>query len=376
MPLPHGTALLMAALLIVGGCSGEHEAEMSQAAAPATASTPPAVASAPVSGPTSLSLLRPKGSRCEWQRLSLPKREIRVIASFEGNCAGAQLAISPDQSKALILVDPQWRNGGYSAPGMTQPYAKEIPAGEGPMRLYEVAVETGAVTVLDLPTNGSPRDIGYNRQNTAVILTLEDVEDPTEARTALVFEGQRLPIPDDGEGIPALAHGFELVGNAWRRVETRATRVGADYSLGAAALRLNANRSSSSAEILSPHPDGDAIADPAVLIKLKAQAPHLTPDNGGDGQWLKLKGVDALVWEVAIEFVYSTGAVRFLAGDALLEPPGLGFTDGDLIAPVVRDRLLLITQAATGAYPRLYDTKTRTLLYSSDDAVATTFWPS
>lgn len=319
----------------------------------------------------SLSLLAPNGAQCEWIRLDLPAHQTRRIASFDGGCTGAGMAFPPDKTRALVWFDPELRSGSYSESDMTPPFVKTEPSKDATLRVYEVAVATGHVAALAQPPRGRISSFGYNTRNEAILLTEEEIPYSEESKPWLNFEGKQLPVPT-GEGGPELVHAFRLTGKQWQRIETKASLVGADYSPRTSVLDAARDLSPNSTDILSPHSEGQIVKEPALLEKLNAYAPSLA---SREGQWLRLESSSVLVWQVSFEFVYSTGALLFDDGKTLTALPEIDFTDGDLTAPLVHGNYLLITQAALGAHPRLYDIKEKKLVYSSDSAVAVIFWP-
>jgi hypothetical protein len=62
--------------------------------------------------------------------------------------------------------------------------------------------------------------------------------------------------------------------------------------------------------------------------------------------------------------------------DMLAELPSLGFTTGEFVSVRRSGRFLLVASNRAGAYPRLYDLVERRLVWSSETARATMFWPS
>ena len=340
-----------------------------------SATTAPATAASTVTSDTtavlSLSLLVPNQAQCEWIRLDLPARQTRRIVSFDGDCTGAGMAFSPDKSRALVWFDPELRGGSYSESGMSPPFVKDESPKDSTLRIFEVEVPSGTTMALAPPPRGKRANFGYTTKNEAILLAEEEVPYSEDSKSGLIFEGRRLTVPD-GEGIPELVHAFRLAGKQWQRIETQASLVGADYSPRTSILNAARDLLPNTTDILSPHPSGKAVEEPALLARLKDQAPLLA---SRDGQWSRLGSSSVLVWQVSFEFLYSTGALLLDDGKTLTALPGMDFTDGDLTAPRVRGNYLLVTQAVTGRHPRLYDLREKKRLYSSDSAVAVIFWP-
>jgi hypothetical protein len=143
--------------------------------------------------------------------------------------------------------------------------------------------------------------------------------------------------------------------------------------------------------MLSGQPEGDGVSDASLVEKLKPflKAPHEAGDDasgddassgdgdeGADGEWRKLKcdGGPVLVWEESVEGLYATGLVLFMDGATPVKPEKLSVGRDDAAAPMIRSGYLLLA-GQDGEDPHLYDVKARKLLWSSDSATATTFWP-
>ena len=79
-------------------------------------------------------------------------------------------------------------------------------------------------------------------------------------------------------------------------------------------------------------------------------------------------------WVITAEFGYTTGLLVFEAGK-LERAANIGFTDGELVSLHSQGPFLLVSSGGAGAHPRLYDTRSKALQFSSDTARAVTFWP-
>jgi len=56
-------------------------------------------------------------------------------------------------------------------------------------------------------------------------------------------------------------------------------------------------------------------------------------------------------------------------------PPQLDRSAKDIVAVMVRDPYVLVATDTVGTHPRLYDLNSLQLLFKSDTAWATTYWP-
>ena len=83
-----------------------------------------------------------------------------------------------------------------------------------------------------------------------------------------------------------------------------------------------------------------------------------------------------LIWQANVEFAFATGRLFFLAGRQLVSPPQLDRSAKDVVAVMVRDPDVLVTTDTVGTRPRLYDLGSLQLVFQSDTAWATTYWPT
>jgi hypothetical protein len=73
--------------------------------------------------------------------------------------------------------------------------------------------------------------------------------------------------------------------------------------------------------------------------------------------------------------VRATGVAFFAADGRAYRIPGFTFGPNDVLQIMSRAAYLLVTDWATGTEPHLYDMRAGQLVYSSQVAVSTTFWP-
>jgi hypothetical protein len=379
-------ALFLALLML--GCGGKPPAPKKDTPPPppktqaeeppkTQASTAPATAPGAATSDATLSLVEPAEGRCQWVRLDPVAKRREVLAAIEGPCEGALVAFQKGGPKALFRFDPYAvYSSSYGAPGLPKTgFPEEKPIEGMKPRLYEVDGATGKVQALPEPAPGQLEDFGYNPKGEAIALTGE-TSDPKIVKEGgkefLEFEGKKYPVNEGGEGLPQIVHAFRLNGTSWELIETKASNSGADYSIGVRALDASSDLAERTPDLLTPHTGGDEIKQPALLAKLTAILPAEDRDV-----WVSLTDAAApvYVYQVSGEFIYSTGVVRFQDGESLVAPAELGYTQADFIAALSRGDYLLIAASRIGAHPRLYNVKTRELVYKSDTARAAAFWP-
>jgi hypothetical protein len=336
--------------------------------------TKPASASAPVSPPSDLilSLVEPNGTKCEWKKVDPIAKQIKVIASFEGECRGAVLAFSPDKTRALVWFDPEASSPSYGEETMIPPFVKEERyVANLTSRIFEVDINTGKVTTLPLPIRGKVGDVRYNTKNEAFAFSEEEAKATEGKNPTIEFEGKQLPV-EGSEGYPFLVHAFKLNVGKWEAVETKGSTTGADYAMGLNALDTYDRLPQNTSAILTPQPPDDNTAEGAMLERLKAYDPVIA---SLDGAWRQRDGSSVWYWMINSEFVYATGKIVFDDGATFIRPQGLSFTEVDIVSLLSQGDYLLVARASTGRSPRVYDLKSQKLLFSADTARAAVFWP-
>ena len=95
------------------------------------------------------------------------------------------------------------------------------------------------------------------------------------------------------------------------------------------------------------------------------------PNDEGEFARIDTSAGPVYFWQVTGEFAYSTGLVLTADGTQL----DTAFSSGEIIALQKQGPFVLVTAPAIGAYPRLFDVKTKKTVFVSETARATTFWP-
>lgn len=324
--------------------------------------------------PLTLSLLEPAGKGCTWYKRDLKANKAQVLATFPGHPRGARVAWRADQRRALVWFDPD-----------TVEYLKEQPetggAGAKP-RLYQVALDRpgSAPVALTLPPAGKLQDLGFNTRGEAVALTMtvsdKEASRDSQGRAYFDYGGRRYTGSKDLEGMPVLVHAWVLGPKEnWNRRETVVSDDGWDYAQGVRRLKASEGLQYRTGEALEAHPATTELKDKAVRKALLKLAPTLKPVDNDDWARLKDPAVPLYVWMVTGEFTYSTGRVAFGVGPNAEWAPRLPWASRDLAAIQHRAGHLLVAGAAAGGHPRVYDVKSRKLVFASDTARATVFWP-
>lgn len=365
-------ALLFGAVVGLVACKKD-PAPAPVAAAPAPAVVPKRSALEAVPASQSvLSLFEPVKDGCDWKRVDPVAKTSAVVASFPGSCVGARVAWSKDGAKAAVWFDPKLVQtasiGGseIGAPG----YPDEAPDEKAKPRLFSVTPATGQAQALPLPAFAL-EDFGVGPAGEVLVLSLDEVDDAAVKAGTTTVDGEPFKLEPVEDGLVALAFAWRLERGAWARVETAQTTTGWDYGRGVGQLAVNETLGARSTELLRTLAGALDGPDAATLEKLKGLAPAV-----GEGDWAVLGpfGERAFVWTVMGEFPHTTGHLVFEAEPAS-KATGAGFTAGELVAVKREGPFVLLSSGHAGAHPRLYDARTKALLFSSDTARAATFWP-
>jgi hypothetical protein len=388
--------LLAALATAAAGCKKEQPPAPAAPPASKTASTPAPAAPAPAvrkdpltevpPSDSTLSVLEPQDGKCQWLRVDPASQKRAPVATLEGDCKGARIAWSPDLRKALVWFDPATVQsaGYYSSEASPAGYPDEEPTPGARHRLYEVTPASGEVRSVPFPSaDGEVRDIGYDARG-LLARALEPLSEEQQARGSVVVDGKELTFDPELEGLPALAYAYRLGADGqWKRVEAKATSDGADVSLGISALDTSPQGPLSTASLESHLAGGEEptpeqlsrllpFVPPPLVEKLKAEG---LPEGGESWTRGTTSAGAFYVWQVTGDFTHTTGHLVFEGGEQLVPVKDAGFTDGDLVSLNTQGPFLLVASERVGTHPRLYDLRTRALVFRSDTARAVTFWP-
>ena len=305
-------ASLLAAVVLLASCKKDSPvaAVPSPPAAPAPERKSPLEEIARADGV--LSVFEPAKDGCEWRRVDTATKKAVVVASFPGSCRGASVSWSSDGTTAAVWFDPKLvQSSGYGGSDVGAPgHPDETPDPAAKDRLYSVKIATGAVKEFPRPS-AEVDELGVTPKGEVLALSLETLGDAAMAAGKTTVDGKDFALKPVEEGLPALAHAWQLSGTSWTRVETAQTTTGWDYGRGVSELEAEATFGPRSVKLLETHPGEAGEVDEATQAKLKAFAP-----KKGDGSWAALgaAGTRAFTWVITAEFGYTTGLLVFEAG--------------------------------------------------------------
>jgi hypothetical protein len=316
-----------------------------------------------------ISLFKPDRGDCLWQRRT-PGGESVAVVRFQERCRPVSVSVNAGATLAIVWFHQDSMAGEAGGPGYPPSRFHDRVPKDSKDALYQVALDTHAVTPLPLPKSGRLSEVWIAGKD-LIAATLD--EDPH--------------LPSSEEGVPALARAFRLNGKRqWELTETAATTTGWDYAQGVETLktagerRVNRQRKDASRTDSLRREEGDAELVRQNLAALKKLLPPaIANDREASESWSlysdpsrPLRSV--FVWQAVGEFEHDTGVVVFLKDKKLSLPEKLGYTPSDLTVLSSRGGLLLIAIAGDGTHPRLYDLTTGKLLFQADDVYGASFW--
>ena len=317
-----------------------------------------------------LSVFEPHAGGCAWTRIE-PNRNIEdALATFHSDCDGVRVAWGPSLNKAIVWFGTDQDNVTVYLTDMDEKTPEELPLPA------DSDVVSFALAGRNLPL--------------AFTMSMEPVVNRDETGTFIEFQGKRLPVVTEGDGIDILAHAFALESKKWNPLETAASRCCADTAPGITVLNSYKQHVESdqaatlqSSEILSGTIAGTAVTDAGILQKLNADlSEEFDRSSGSWGKIAESEEFEVVVWFITgaaeeQETTYATGHVRFLNKKTsdVKNPPGMVLSAKDQASFQIYDRYLLVTEATSGMQPRMYDLIKGSLVWSSDLAQGVTFWP-
>jgi hypothetical protein len=319
--------------------------------------------------PMRLSLFVADRKQTAWLRfdpVTIARSTENVVARLPGPPFGARASWSADRKRGLVWFDPTNAGSLRDRTEPTPPDARE--------RLYLVDFGPHKTRALPLPGVGKLAEVGFLKDGSVMALTIHEVktEEDRHGRAYTDFEGKRYSRDANAEGQPLLAHAWRLEGEHWKRVETVMSSSGWDYAAEETQLKAYQALQYRAAQDLEATPPNQEVKDPRTRAALGALVPRLQPLT----DWLRLEGPNPPVytWSVTGEFVHATGPVVF-GGPKLALAPRAPWGPRDVIAAMRRGSYLLLASTHAGTHPRLYDLRTRKLIYSDDVGRDAVFWP-
>ncbi|MEJ7596688.1 MAG: hypothetical protein WKG01_02160 [Kofleriaceae bacterium] len=309
---------------------------------------------------STLVLFEPEADACVVRRRDPVARTSDELGRIPGTCRGARIAWHPQLDRAVVWFDP----GNVLGLGKDTREVRE--------RVFELALASGAIKPVTLPTGDPAREIAYAADGTLDVFSEQEVP---KAAGKMTVRGHPLDFSDPSDGMPAAALAFRRTGAGWQLTSVTRTTTGWDYAAGWSAAPEAQTLGPRSFDLLDGHADTQPITDAATRTALDAIA-VTSPDAEDDG-WTVLATPHGplYVWMMTGEFTYTTRRLAWRSREGVTPLPGPPLDSNDLVELAVRGRYLLVASSRTGSHPQLYDLVEREQVFASDTALATTFWP-
>jgi hypothetical protein len=343
-------------------------AEARPTPAPTPAPAAPEAPAAPAASATLAYLVPQDPERCDWVRRALPAGEPSTLFTFNAACDRSMVSWSPGAKEGLVFT---WPSGEGEVP---RAWRVDFAARSGkPLDLKGLPGGTGA----GAPDKPSIEQIGFDAQGRPVAI-ISDVyfsrklKKGADGKAFLTFEKDRYPV-EEGEGAPGLALAYRWEEGGWKRIETKASTFDSDISLGTDAL--DAVKTLSSLVKASPSREmpGDTVPE-GELAKLNAAFPGLDDS----GEWRAMPTPGGPVYyrgEQGGEYLFPSPPVGFEQNGKVEALDGLLSKNGDFLDLKLQDGFLLLGIHATARAAQVWDTRSKALLLTVEDAVAAAFWP-
>jgi hypothetical protein len=240
----------------------------------------------------------------------------------------------------------------------------------------QVPVEEGRQSILWVDREGQPH-IAFLFEAEKAGLTTQTVTEDGREQMYVLFDGQRLPMPESTTAY--VAECAALVDGRWKLVEVAATASDFGDALGLYALRSLPRRNAS-----GPTPRGVSLSD-LIDRSTCAGKPCDRPVDAGTLRQLGMTGADAAAAELdaghgtRVVFATSFGdtlhasAPVFLCRESCATAIRLSEVNESQIGIAVDDGILAITTEYDNADPRLYEAATGELLFRLPDARSAVF---
>lgn len=349
-------------------------------------STPPTTIGNTAEGPATtveLVLVDQVGDMCVLKRVDPIAKSEDVLGSIvpereDKHCRGARFAISPDRRHAVLWFDAGSLH--FSAPekaGQPPPGHPQDEHAIAETRRFEIDLIEH--TVRDLPIvegREHPSEIAYSRDG--VVRQYDSwAFNSSDLGTKVTYLGRVLDFTRMEDGTPAVAMVDAWDGSAWHLDEMVETRQGMGPTDEWHVTKAARTSLPSSEQLLSARPGTRTLAAEERAAIRPITPAKVEPDDTDDWETLETPHGALYIWMLINEdYRAMRGRIAWRTNGAVADLPTLGFTAGEFISTLVRGRFLLVTGVGSGAYPRLYDLIDQRLVWSSDTARATIFWPA
>ena len=160
-----------------------------------------------------LSVFEPVKDTCEWRRVDAATKASTVVATFPGTCLGARVSWSKDGATAALWFDPRLvQTAGMGGSDVGAPgYPDEAADEAAKDRFFVVKVASGVVSDFHKPS-ADIEELGVNPKGEVLAFSLETLGGASVEAGKTTVDGKDFPLTKVEEGLPALAHAWQLSG--------------------------------------------------------------------------------------------------------------------------------------------------------------------
>lgn len=311
-----------------------------------------------------VSCLVPKGTGCDWIKIALPGGQKEVLANFPCPNYGARVSWKSDLEEAVVWFDPgTYLSVGQSGYGQAKPGYETEEMPDFKSRLYRVDLKDKTLQSIPFPVNPEygPDEIAYTAKGE---LAAFDTRGPEPKRKS----------SDDIDN--ATARAFHLIKGKWTLFEEKPTTAEECDAVGIDALDSAKNLGPGTVGLLRPHDDGEVVQEKPVLRRLEKFQPKDMARDAGEWRKMTTDYGPIYVLDMSLDvYAFTSGLVVMELNGKMVPLPDEGFTEGDMVGLLIQGPYLLVASSGSGCHPRVYDLRTGELVFKSDAARATVFWP-
>ncbi len=316
--------------------------------------------------PVYVSCLVPKGQGCVWLKIGLPDGKKETLAEFPCANYGARVSWKPGLKEAVAWFDPgTYLMAGYGGSDfhLPKPGYKDEEFPNFKSMLYRVDLAQKTIKPVPFPgkATAEPDDIAYTAKGD---LAAFDSAGPEPKKQS----------SDDIDN--ATARAFRFKKGKWVEFEEKPTTAEECDAAGINALDAVKNVGPRTVQLLEGHSGGDNVEEKAVLRRLKKAQPKVLHPDSGEWTLINTPYGPVYLYDINLgDYAFSSGLFFMEIKGQLVTPPDEGFTGGDVVAVQIRGPYLLVASSNCGCHPRVYDLRTGELVFKSNTARATVFWP-
>jgi len=299
---------------------------------------------------------------CGWYLRDLATNTESKLGQFHTDCSGANYALSPTEEFAVVWFDQN---------------------DEGTMQWF-VQLQKKQYYRIPAPNDTSTNKFAFDKSGDLFAFSMhENIKTSTSQKTTtLEYEGRNFTTPASDNQLYGIAVAHIWWNGSWKESEIAVAGCCQEGAQGIYALKKYQEISGTTSNInllsellLTPYIDAPVILDTLTI----AQAHNASIPTQIAGKWHRLVRKDwdhsLLVRTAGLPPAPLIGMVLIETKEGLKTLPAWIQKDKELISLQQNKQYVLITDALTGNYPKIYDINSLELIVSSTIWQGTTFWP-